>query len=314
MTDFSIPYNVLCEVLFDRDNSLERFLQEQFSLQDDQILKIVSEINKKFVPHFNQKLKSVHRIRTKFREKYSRWMEGMFTVNLSGNLENRALSSNRSGGRPKKAFEECSNRAKRYKIEELRETHSQELIDAAALPMKDSADTAFTADSALALITQAKLSKYQYEILRKATQNIGYDIFPNYTKIIEAKKNCYPNNIEITEKSAKVGLQDLLDHTSRRILNTKTQVDIEALEEDHLTLHTKWGCDGASGQSEYMQKFSNPSMDLSDSNLFMTSIVPLKMTLETTENLTNLVWKNSRPSSTRYCRALKFEFTKETPP
>lgn len=313
MTDFSIPYNVLCEVLFDRDNSLERFLQEQFSLQDDQILKIVSEINKKFVPHFNQKLKSVHRIRTKFREKYSRWMEGMFTVNLSGNLENRALSSNRSGGRPKKAFEECSNRAKRYKIEELRETHSQELIDAAALPMKDSADTAFTADSALALITQAKLSKYQYEILRKATQNIGYDIFPNYTKIIEAKKNCYPNNIEITEKSAKVGLQDLLDHTSRRILNTKTQVDIEALEEDHLTLHTKWGCDGASGQSEYMQKFSNPSMDLSDSNLFMTSIVPLKMTLETTENLTNLVWKNSRPSSTRYCRALKFEFTKETP-
>ena len=56
MTDLSIPYNVLCEILFDRHNSLERFLQEKYSLQDGQILKIVSEINKRFLPHFNQKL------------------------------------------------------------------------------------------------------------------------------------------------------------------------------------------------------------------------------------------------------------------
>lgn len=59
-----------------------------------------------------------------------------------------------------------------------------------------------------------------------------------------------------------------------------------------------------------MQKFSNPVVDISDSNLFITSIVPLNMTLA--ENQIKHVWKNSRPSSTKYCRALKFEFIKET--
>ncbi|EFN64878.1 hypothetical protein EAG_09125, partial [Camponotus floridanus] len=91
-------------------------------------------------------------------------------------------------------------------------------IDAAASSFTDSTDTALDADSALALITQAKLSKYQYEILRKATQDIGHNIFPSYRKIIEAKKKCYPDNIIVTEKLAKVSLQDLLDHTSRRIM------------------------------------------------------------------------------------------------
>lgn len=241
MTNFLIPYNVLCKVLFDHNNSLEQFLHEKYSLQDDQICKIVSQINKRFLPHFNQRFKSVHRIRTKFLEKYSHWMEGVFVVNLSGDLENRSPPLNRSGGKPMKTFEECCNRAKRYKIQEVRGTYSQKLIDAFASSfITDSTNTVFNADSALALITQTKLSKYQYEILRKATKDIGHNIFPSYRKIIEAKKKCYPpDNIDVTEKSATVGLQDFLDHTSRRILETKTQDDIETLEEEHLILYTK---------------------------------------------------------------------------
>lgn len=309
MADLVIPYNNLCEVLLDRNKSLEQFLHEKYALQDDEICKVVSEINKRFLPHFNQRLKSVHRIRTKFFEKYSQWIKGMFVVNLSGTLGERNPSLTKSGGRPKKTFEECCDRAKRYKIQELRSIHSQKLIDASASSSTSSTDKAFNADSALALITHAKLSKY--EILRKATKDIGHNIFPSYRKIIEAKKQCYPDNIDVTEKSAKVSLQDLLDHTSRKILETTTQDDIETLEEEHLILHTKWGCDGASGQSEYMQKFSNPVVKISDSHLFMTSIVPLSITLA--ENQIKHVWKNSRPSSTRYCRALKFEFIKETP-
>lgn len=58
-------------------------------------------------------------------------------------------------------------------------------------------------------------------------------------------------------------------------METKTQDDFKTLEEEYFIMHTKWGCDGASGQSEYMQKFSQPAVDISDSNLFMTSIVPL---------------------------------------
>lgn len=106
----------------------------------------------------------------------------MFVVNLCDDLESRCSSSNSKRGRPKKNFEECCDRVKRYKINELRNTYSQKLIDAAASSFTDSTDddTAFDTDSALALIIQAKLSKYQYEILRKATQDIGRNIFPCY--------------------------------------------------------------------------------------------------------------------------------------
>jgi len=60
---------------------------------------------------------------------------------------------NNSRGRPKKNFENCCDRSKRYKIHELRNTYSQKLIDAASSSLTDSTDTAFDADSALALIT-----------------------------------------------------------------------------------------------------------------------------------------------------------------
>ncbi|CAH0562842.1 unnamed protein product [Brassicogethes aeneus] len=46
----------------------------------------------------------------------------------------------------------------------------------------------------------------------------------------------------------------------------------------------------------------------SDSHLFMTSLVPLTITAAGTD-----IWKNTRPSSTNYCRALHFQYKKETP-
>lgn len=294
----------------DRNCSLEQHLKEKYILPDDQIRKIVEEISKRFLPHFNQKFKSAYQSKAKFLEKYNHWLKGEFIVNLESSEKSSNSSLNTSRGRPEKPFEECSERAKRYKIQVLRDMNSQKLIDASASPVSKLTDTGFDVDATLAIITQAKLSKYQYEIIRKATKDIGHNIFPSYEKLIEAKKKCYPKNINVTETAAKVSLQDLLDHTSTRLLETKTEDDIKELEEEDLILHTKWGCDGASGQSEYMQTFSQSAMDISDSNLFMTSIVPLNMTLA--DNKLKSIWKNSRPSSTRYCRALKFEFRKET--
>lgn len=64
------------------------------------------------------------------------------------------------------------------------------------------------------------------------------------------------------------------------------------------------------GQSEYIQTFSNPAINILDSNLLMTSIVPLTITFS--ENQTKHIWKDSRPSSTRYCKALQFKFVKKT--
>jgi len=58
-------------------------------------------------------------------------MQGVFIVNLCGDLGDRDSSSNsggrpkkNNGGRPKKNFEECCDRVKKYKIHELRDTYS----------------------------------------------------------------------------------------------------------------------------------------------------------------------------------------------
>ncbi|KAK2577604.1 hypothetical protein KPH14_011611, partial [Odynerus spinipes] len=161
------------------------------------------------------------------------------------------------------------------------------------------------------LITQAYLSKYQYEMIRNRIHNMGYTIFPSYKKVLESKKKCYPENREITEKSAKVPLQDLLGHTTERIFETQTNIQIEKPEDCELVLHTKWGCDGASGQSEFMQQFSDGDLNTSDTHLFMSSTIPMQMTQK--DNEYRYIWKNPRPSSTRHCRPIKFQFKKETP-
>lgn len=160
------------------------------------------------------------------------------------------------------------------------------------------------------MTVQARLSREQYLLIRKAVKDLRYNIFPRYTKIQDAKKKCYPDNFKITEISAVVPLQHLLEHTARRIIESKPDQDLENLSDYNLVLHTKWGCDGASGQSEFQQKFYDNVDGASDVHLFMTSIVPLKLTSNNDEVC---IWSNNRPSSTNYCRPLQFQYRPETP-
>lgn len=122
----------------------------------------------------------------------------------------------------------------------MQDSYPQNVIDAAASNVPK-VQRAFNTDSALALITQAGLSKYQYEILRKATTDIGYNIFPSYKEIADSKKKCYPDDIIVTETMAKVGLQELLDHSAKRILETKTENEIKNLKQDNFTFIYKVG-------------------------------------------------------------------------
>lgn len=103
------------------------------------------------------------------------------------------------------------------------------------------------------------------------------------------QKKCYPANVQVQESCSKVGLQELLDHTVTRMFS-------------------KWGCDGSSGHSEYHQKFTDPND--CDKYMFLTSLVPL--TLTERNNMSTMCWRNTEPSSTRFCRPLKFEFIQET--
>jgi len=290
---------------------LKFFLENHFPhFSDKEIQCIVKEYKKTFLSQFNSKYRSVYYKKDIFRNKYSDWLEGSFLVKRSCNDHDSAVESSiRVSGRPVKNFEECCDRSKKIKVRRLQDNFSQALIDAAASSSSSIPSSAFDADSALGLVVQAKLTKYQYEVLRKATKAIGHDIFPSYKKVTEARKRCYPDNVIANETSARVPLQDLLDHTCKRII--QSDETLQPHHEDHqFSLHTKWGCDGASGQSRYMQSFTISEEGVSDKHLFQTSVVPLKLVQRENQEI---VWKNPRPSSTRYCRALQFSFSKETP-
>lgn len=152
---------------------------------------------------------------------------------------------------------------------------------------------------------------------------------------------CYPTNIEVNEYSAKIPLQDLINHTTKRLLESINYFGTKDFEDfTQFDLHFKWGCDGSSGHSEYHQKYynksenekeqlidveSNNEFDIEnedvnetytnekcDANLFLFSVVPLKLIGTKNNNLVSIVWENHKPSSTRYCRPIKFIFEKET--
>lgn len=69
-----------------------------------------------------------------------------------------------------------------------------------------------------------KLTRHQYELLRESAISKHFkNLFPPYYKLLEEKSKCYPENIQVTETSAEVHLQDLVDHTASRILNNQSE-------------------------------------------------------------------------------------------
>lgn len=159
--------------------------------------------------------------------------------------------------------------------------------------------------TALALLLDAELTKYQYETIKYVLHKEGYNILPPYAKVLDEKKKCYPSEVKISEKEASVNLQSLMDHTTKRLFESFSHENINNMVNLNCTLMSKWGCDGSSGHSEYNQSLVP---DVTDKNLLLVSMVPLSLRATSEHEY----WRNSSPSSTRYCRPISFEFAKET--
>ncbi|CAH0558647.1 unnamed protein product [Brassicogethes aeneus] len=102
------------------------------------------------------------------------------------------------------------------------------------------------AEDALAVLIDAKLSREQYDVIRRKAP----EKFPSYKIVRAAKKLCYPTDISATETSASFKLQALLDHTTERLCQTLSHVIIQSFKElNKLCLISKWGFDGSSGNS-----------------------------------------------------------------
>ncbi|GBL72728.1 hypothetical protein AVEN_127961-1 [Araneus ventricosus] len=134
-------------------------------------------------------------------------------------------------------------------------------------------------------------------------------MYPAYHKIKAAKQLCYPSDVNVTETSAEIKLQSLIDQTIMRLC--KAQEDVLKSIRDLRTLDiiVKWSC-YMSEQSRYKQKFS--SENCSDENLYSISMVPIQIYSVNDQKIKKIVWHNPSPSSTRYFRPIKFMFVKET--
>jgi len=182
------------------------------------------------------------------------------------------------------------------------------------------------------------MTKNVYHQTRLGLKEHGADIYPSYDRIRKAKKLCYPEGIKINEFGAFISLQNLLDHTVKRVFQTFDLTKDFNFFEKYVKAEFifKWGCDGSSGQTEYHQAFTQNThfdqnnsksdddnddeydeydkqeiqVDQSDANMFLFSLVPLRLTFIAADSTNDILWKNQTPSSTRYCRPIKFVYKK----
>ena len=78
-----------------------------------------------------------------------------------------------------------------------------------------------------------------------------------------------------------------------------------------LILIYKAGFDGTTGQSVYKQQSDDTSELNTDESLFITCLVPLELYCFK-DDKKQVVWRNLKPSSTSYCRSLRFIYRKES--
>lgn len=259
---------------------------------------------------------------------------------------NATTEHRKTKGRPPAEFDQMSDRSKRRRTEDIRANYTyQELSYAAQMSLRASGNLdaskivkevslsspskgkdymkravsslseKLDGNEALALIYDTGMSKGGYQQMRNRFKAKGMEIIPPYSAVRAARNSCYPHDdfLSFSESKAEVQLQGLLDHTVDRILLLKQDniAEMTDVELEHMKFLCKWGFDGTSGQSIYKMKFNDPN--ISDSSLLFTSLVPLQLTAVNTENKSEcILWSNTKPSSTQYCRPLKLEFVKET--
>ena len=191
-----------------------------------------------------------------------------------------------SVGRPTKNFGQCSAKSRKRKIQPILDmaTHKEICFAAetslraqgkrdAAVLLKQATQYSpkrankikqsyrlsqkgvvqYTPEEALTLYVDAKMTKHQYKTIYAQAKSRNAKIYPSYNKVAQAKKDCYPSaeSIIITESTAEIKLQKLLDHTASRLIDAQPKIMRHIDADTMLTLIYKWGCDGSSGHSTY---------------------------------------------------------------
>lgn len=313
------------------------FLKDHLLSPDDLSEEQINKYNSDFA-HFKTQVKQrwskAHKKEKIFLKNNALWLEGTFEIPIR--------TPNHPGpGRPRKSFEESSERSKRRRTQDLRSNveDGSMILHAAQVQLstmgkrdassilknivssptratryKKAIDAPKCANhsrlspmEALQMFVDADLSQRQYEIIRQTNKKF----FPCYSLIQEAKKECYPppETCTVNSNRAETQLQAVVDITVRRLSIFLEDVLSTVKEQDRRTLKLfcKWGCDG-SQQAQFKQKLEHEGD--SDGNIFQSCFVPLRLVCG--KNNEKVLWQNPTPSSPRFCRPIRFRFIKET--
>lgn len=116
----------------------------------------------------------------------------------------------------------------------------------------------YTYDEGLAFLLDHDLTTEEYVSIRKGALKHNAKLYPAYYPyVLDAKKKCYPANINVSELGCSVPLQDLLNHTSQRICMIPEVVSRLKENYKNFEMISKYGCDGSSDQSLYKQRFQS---------------------------------------------------------
>ncbi|KAK9721246.1 hypothetical protein QE152_g21639 [Popillia japonica] len=266
----------------------------------------------------------------KFLKKHEEWLNGEVSVSYLNKKIQQIPSTSR--GRPEKTFEESSDRTKFRRVVHLLEGSStEELTHATRLSLRRTGRRSSTEE--LTHATRLSLRRTGRRdvayLLKEATTNPKRAT--KIKKIYHAKpKEAKPytpeealnlqvqdrHSICVSDTSAEVKLQALLNHTIGRIANMQKDIihnEIENILPDSFQFFVKFECDGSSGQSQYKQSFTSATHNAGDSKVFISSIVPLQLYAKTLHNQEKIIlWQNPRPGSTRFCRPIRFQFISES--
>lgn len=192
-----------------------------------------------------------------------RFMQKSFTIELDEHSTNHqqnkcasVVSNSLKRGHPRSALGEGSEKTKRRQIDEIASKFSKEDL-MKALEIKDKQESVHELNSEadtsgldkhndtqinniLAMCMDLNLTKNKYKKLRLHNEKInGNKSYPSYTELLAAKKECYPDNVKITDSGAKVHIISLLEHTTKRILLHLGKDKIGTFESEKLILHGK---------------------------------------------------------------------------
>ena len=168
---------------------------------------------------------------------------------------------------------------------------------------------------ALGFLLNQDLTRAQYQAIRAISKEKGADIWPSYKEVQHAKQECRPEEIEVSDHLAFVPLQQLLDHTTKRILELDQSIETNlhnfAEENDHevqATLIYKYGFDGSGSHHRQMQPDQGDHLEVK--NLVATQLVPLQISV-CTSNIDRTIWECLRPNNPHSCRPLRLSFEAE---